>query len=90
MPITIIRIRITLLGNVFREMNSKETVRRKGQGCPFLKSCGVKVTKDFFIRVCMTSGYVNCHHFAKKIDDLRKPIEWLQKMAVEREGRYMK
>ena len=63
----------------------REPVSRRG--CPFLKSCEVRVTKDYFIRLCIGDGYVNCHHFAKKIDELRTPIEWLQKIAVERERR---
>ncbi|MCK4582531.1 hypothetical protein KAU18_04380 [Candidatus Bathyarchaeota archaeon] len=51
--------------------------------CPFLHDCGVPVTKDFFTRVCKTPGYLNCHHFAKKMGDLKKPLTWLQKLAVD-------
>lgn len=52
--------------------------------CPFLKTCSVKLTKDYFVRVCNTNGYMNCHHFAKRIGDLKTPVVWLQRIAVER------
>jgi len=51
--------------------------------CPFLQDCGVPVTKDFFTRVCKTPGYLNCHHFAKRMGDLKTPLTWLQKLAVD-------
>ena len=51
--------------------------------CPFINDCGVPVTKDFFSRVCKTPGYLNCHHFAKRMDELQTPITWLQKLAVD-------
>jgi len=51
--------------------------------CPFLNDCGVAVTKDFFSRVCKTPGYLNCHHFARRMDELQTPMTWLQKLAVD-------
>lgn len=51
--------------------------------CPFLDNCGIPITKDFFSRVCKTPGYLNCHHFAKRVGELKKPITWLQKLAVD-------
>jgi len=62
--------------------------------CPFLKTCSVKLTRDYFLRICNTHGYVNCHHFAKRIGELRTPINWLQRIAVEKakrtQGRFQK
>ena len=51
--------------------------------CPFLQDCDVPVTKDFFSRVCKAPGYLNCHHFAKRMDELQTPMSWLQKLAVD-------
>ena len=51
--------------------------------CPFLKTCTVKLTRDYFLRVCNTNGFVNCHHLAKKIGELKTPVAWPQKLAVE-------
>ena len=54
--------------------------------CPFLKSCTIDLTRDYFLKICNTNGYASCHHFAKRIGELRPPICWLQKIAVEREA----
>jgi hypothetical protein len=51
--------------------------------CPFLHDCDVPITKDYFARVCKCPGYVNCHHFAKRVGELKTPLTWLQKMAVD-------
>jgi hypothetical protein len=51
--------------------------------CPFIQDCGVPVTKDFFTRVCKTPGYLNCHHFARRMNELQTPITWLQRLAVD-------
>lgn len=51
--------------------------------CPFLHDCDVPITKDFFARVCKVPGYVNCHHFARRVGELKTPLTWLQKMAVD-------
>jgi len=54
--------------------------------CPFLKSCSTDLTRDYFLKICNTNSYPTCHHFAKRIGDLRTPVAWLQKIAVERES----
>lgn len=59
----------------------QKRLRRKD--CPYLRDCGVQVTKDFFTRICNTAIYINCHHFARRVDELRTPISWLQKLAVD-------
>ena len=51
--------------------------------CPFIFDCNVEVTKDFFIRVCKTPAYPNCHNFAKRVGELQLPLTWLQKLAVD-------
>jgi len=51
--------------------------------CPYLHECRVPITKDFFSRICNSPSYVNCHHFAKKVNELRTPMAWLQKLAVD-------
>lgn len=68
------------------DISDSETVKEFGDGryCPFVTSCAVDLTKDYFVKVCNGSGYVSCHHFAKRIGELRRPMNWLQKLAVER------
>ena len=51
--------------------------------CPYLHDCSVAITKDFFSRICNSPSYVNCHHFARRMDELRTPMAWLQKLAVD-------
>jgi hypothetical protein len=51
--------------------------------CPYLHDCNVFITKDFFARICNSPSYVNCHHFAKKVNELKTPMAWLQKLAVD-------
>ena len=51
--------------------------------CPYIHECRVPITKDFFSRICNSPSYVNCHHFAKKVNELRTPMAWLQKLAVD-------
>ena len=43
----------------------------------------VQITKDFFSRICNSPAYVNRHHFAKKVNELKTPMSWLQKIAVD-------
>jgi hypothetical protein len=51
--------------------------------CPYLQDCAVSITKDFFTRICNSPAYLNCHHFAKRVNELRTPMEWLQKLAID-------
>ena len=64
-----------------------ETLQQKfGRAdCPYIHECEVMVTKDFFTRVCNTAAYVNCHHFAKTVGELRTPMAWLQKIAIDQD-----
>jgi hypothetical protein len=55
----------------------------KRKDCPYIQDCYVQITKDFFSRICNSPSYVNCHHFAKRVNELRTPIAWLQKLAVD-------
>ena len=62
-----------------QEMQGKEA-------CPYLLHCRVLLTNYFFNRICNSPSYPNCHHFARRIKELRAPLAWLQKLAVH-EGR---
>ncbi len=59
--------------------------RLKRSDCPYLYDCEVQVTRDFFTRICNTPAYVNCQNFAKMVGELRRPINWLQKLAIEQD-----
>ena len=66
-------------------MTLSETLQQK-QGrrdCPYIHECETQVTKDYFTRVCNTVAYINCHHFAKMVGELRTPMNWLQRLAVD-------
>ncbi|UCD45129.1 MAG: hypothetical protein JSV27_01065 [Candidatus Bathyarchaeota archaeon] len=54
------------------------------ENCECLFGCDVSVTKNFFARICNSTSYPNCHHFARKMGELKAPIDWLQKMAVQK------
>ena len=68
-----------------RATSFSEALQKKlnKKDCPYIQDCQVKITKDFFNRICNSPAYVNCHHFAKKVNELRTPMAWLQKMAVD-------
>ena len=52
--------------------------------CPFLlKGCKHKVTKPYFQKLCNSKAYFNCFHYAREINNLKIPVEWLQKAATE-------
>lgn len=51
--------------------------------CPFIYDCNVEITKDFFSRVCKTPAYPNCHHYAKRVNELHIPMTWLQRIAID-------
>jgi hypothetical protein len=69
---------MTTLSEVFqKKLNKKD--------CPYLHDCEVHTTRDFFKRICNTVAYVNCHHFAKKVGELKTPMAWLQKIAIDQD-----
>jgi hypothetical protein len=47
--------------------------------------CEAPVTRNFFTRICNSTHYLNCHHFARKMDELKSPMTWLQALAVHEE-----
>lgn len=51
--------------------------------CVDIKTCPTPITRDYFLRICNTKNHPNCHHFAKRRDDLKPPFGWLQKFAIE-------
>ena len=69
-------IGLTTLSEAFQKKLNRK-------GCPYLHDCGVYITGDFFRRICNTPSYLNCHHFAKRVGELRPPMAWLQKLAVD-------
>jgi hypothetical protein len=54
----------------------------KKTDCPYLMDCETRITKSYFIRICSSASYTNCHHFAKRVGELKVPMEWLTKIAV--------
>lgn len=59
--------------------------RIKGNTCPFITKdggCSVRLTRDYFSRICKTTAHLNCHHYCKRLDELKTPMEWLQRIAV--------
>ena len=58
----------------------QQVLRR--ENCPFALDCEASVTRNFFDRICNSTYYPNCHHFARRFGELHTPMEWLQKLAV--------
>jgi hypothetical protein len=55
--------------------------------CPSLLECESGVTRDYFKRICGTRGYVKCHHYARRMDELKSPMAWLQRHAMNEANR---
>jgi hypothetical protein len=51
--------------------------------CPFLKRCKHRVTKHYFRNICDKVAYLRCRHYAKRVEEFKSPLEWLQKLAIE-------
>ena len=67
---------MTTLSEAFqKKLNKKD--------CPYLNDCGVYITKDFYRRNSNSPSYLNCHHFDKRVGELRPPMSWLQQLAVD-------
>ncbi|MBC8224312.1 hypothetical protein H8E65_06970 [Candidatus Bathyarchaeota archaeon] len=50
--------------------------------CPSLLDCESAVTHEYFKRICGTRGYVRCHHYARRMGELKAPMAWLQHQAM--------
>ncbi len=57
------------------------------ESCPYMIDCAAPVTKDYFGRICNTVVYLKCHHFARRVDELKPPMAWRQRFAVDEERR---
>jgi len=63
--------------------------------CPYIKGhkdfgntqCSEQITRMFFQRLCNTGAYEQCKICAKKHNELKNPIAWLQKEAVDKENK---
>ncbi|UCH57093.1 MAG: hypothetical protein JSV18_07095 [Candidatus Bathyarchaeota archaeon] len=53
------------------------------EDCPYVFECGAPITKDYFNRICNSAVFVKCHHFAKRMGELKPPMTWLQRLALE-------
>ena len=64
-----------------------EAIQRvlRRESCPYLIDCAAPITKDFFSRICNSGRYPKCHHFAKRMGELKAPLAWLQRFAIEEE-----
>jgi hypothetical protein len=58
--------------------------------CPSLLECESGVTRDYYMRICGTRGYVKCHHYARRMDELMSPMTWLQRYAMDEANREAK
>ncbi len=57
------------------------------ESCPYMIDCAAPVTKDYFGRICNSVVYLKCHHFARRVGELKAPMAWLQRFAVDEERR---
>lgn len=64
-------------------INVKITTKDKPSSCPYLYTCEVSVTGDYFGRICNNPAYAKCHHYARRTETLKIPMMWLQKQAID-------
>ena len=64
-----------------------EAIQRvlRRESCPYLIACAAPITKDFFGRICNSGRYSKCHYFAKRVGELKAPLAWLQRFAIDEE-----
>ena len=58
------------------------------ESCPYMIDCAAPVTKDYFGRICNSVVYLKCHHFARRVGELKAPMAWLQRFAVDEERQF--
>ena len=58
------------------------------ESCPYLIDCVAPVTKEFFGRICNSAAYLKCHYFARRVGELKAPMAWLQRFAMDEEKRF--
>jgi hypothetical protein len=70
-------------------VTSSEAIQRvlRRESCPYLIDCVAPVTKEFFGRICNSAAYLKCHHFARRVGELKAPMAWLQRFAMDEERR---
>jgi len=78
---------VTSLESQLRTVTPSEAMHKvlHREDCPCLMGCEAPVTRNFFTRICNSPHYLNCHHFARKMDELKSPMAWLQTLAVHEE-----
>jgi hypothetical protein len=71
-------------------VNRSEALQRvlRRESCPYLIDCVAPVTKEFFGRICNSAAYLKCHHFARRVGELKAPMAWLQRFAMDEERRF--
>jgi hypothetical protein len=72
------KVSITTRSEAFQKISQKKN-------CPNLLACESSVTKEYFIRICHSQGFVRCHHYARAVGELMVPLTWLQRQAIEEE-----
>jgi hypothetical protein len=71
-------------------VNRSEALQRvlRRESCPYLIDCVAPVTKEYFSRICNSATYLKCHHFARRVGELKAPMAWLQRFAMDEERRF--
>lgn len=71
-------------------VTSSEAIQRvlRRESCPYLIDCVAPVTKEFFGRICNSAAYLKCHYFARRVGELKAPMAWLQRFAMDEERRF--
>ena len=65
----------------------------KPKFCPLMKGgtntfqCGQPVTRYAFENFCNNPNFGSCRRYAEKTKQLKSPIQWLQREAVEMSGK---
>ncbi len=51
--------------------------------CPDFRKCDTPITRDYYGRICGTKDFTRCHHYSRRHEMLKRPVDWLVSMAIE-------
>lgn len=70
---------------IFKANVTDNRKNSRDEHCPYIKTCKHRIPRNYFIRICNTAAYRKCRFYAKRANKLRTPVNWLQKMAINKE-----
>jgi hypothetical protein len=76
----------TLDGPTFSHTLTEALQRVTGRdSCPMLTKCDWNIAKGYLVHFCMSRNYVRCHYLAKRMGELKSPVDCISRLAMEQE-----